>query len=100
GPPLSSSRCPYTTLFRSGNSMNCHPKSTLAKPFPTGRSIPRTSRHPYPSQNLRRAEASSAAEFLHRYTSVIHVNTAANAWAYQRSEEHTSELQSREKLVC
>src|SRR2546421_1063109 len=70
--PPRSTLFPYTTLFRSG----CRFRNPATCSFPPGRSNPRRARS---ARDCRGATASYRAP---------------------RSEEHTSELQSRSDLVC
>src|SRR5690606_39616920 len=92
-PPPPSTLFPYTTLFRSRTGQ---PRSSVApsfQPLPGAprrhlqHSVPRRrSRHPRPlatrPRRPRRCPRTTGARLL------------------PRSEEHTSELQSRENLVC
>src|SRR5690606_41526575 len=84
GPPPSSTLFPYTTLFRSRR--NAHPPihtALLAWPPPSGR--PRRASMETHHESNSDTRARCAGGGLH---------------AAARSEEHTSELQSRENLVC
>src|SRR5690606_40329350 len=56
----------------------------------------RAAAHPVPDASLR---ASSASHRRHAYNRASALYAEADN-ALQRSEEHTSELQSRENLVC
>src|SRR5690606_39282025 len=83
-PPPSSSLFPYTTLFRSGSSVQVRDDRqcqfeihTVDVLFPSGPCV----------RDPRRARTG------------VHTLHASIADA-RRSEEHTSELQSRENLVC
>src|SRR5690606_40593990 len=80
--PPRSTLFPYTTLFRSaGSASSCKPKGTW--PSATTAPSPKASAAaPRPGQSQRRR--------------TIQPSAADDA----RSEEHTSELQSRENLVC
>src|SRR5690606_40033754 len=82
--PPTSTLFPYTTLFRSAEAMKAR-VSPPAMPRGCGRSVmPRPiGFHPVAGDQARQ-------DFHHRH--------AADHLA--RSEEHTSELQSRENLVC
>src|SRR3712207_8316824 len=73
--PPSSTLCPYTTLFRS-----------LPGAVPGG--------HVGPRQRAREASPEGAL-LLHHPVGVLQVDVEG-----ERSEEHTSELQSRQYLVC
>src|SRR5690606_41214454 len=75
-PQPSSTLFPYTTLFRS--SLRC----ALGEPFPP----------PTRGRDVRRCLGSSALTNDERCPGRMHDEP--------RSEEHTSELQSRENLVC
>src|SRR3712207_7632432 len=73
--PPRSTLFPYTTLFRS-------PRPPAATPNPR--------RHATDTRRRRRARARAPAA----------AHAPRRNWAKQRSEEHTSELQSRQYLVC
>src|SRR5690606_40588178 len=78
-PPPSSTLFPYTTLFRSfGSRLN-------AKRIP-----PMVVISSLPAFSLAHVSPSLATSFCE----------LSRVWAMLRSEEHTSELQSRENLVC
>src|SRR5690606_39551386 len=87
-PPPSSPLFPYTTLFRSPRGRRCRRGMGLRRPWledlrvlgPSGGAGDRVRA----AQSCRRADGRR-------------VHTRENAG---RSEEHTSELQSRENLVC
>src|SRR3712207_8127058 len=87
--PPRSTLFPYTTLFRSprrpGNVPEPH------RPF--------VSPHPEVGAPLER-DAAPAAGHLHRLAVSIAGQHPHPAVVRQRSEEHTSELQSRQYLVC
>src|SRR5690606_41673142 len=68
---------PFTTLFRSAR-VRRHPRLPRAVPVPAGRALPGRDRARDPHLGHRDRVARVP----------------------QRSEEHTSELQSRENLVC
>src|SRR3712207_8888038 len=77
--PPRSSLFPYTTLFRSSRHAAIHEGMAMAY--------------------------SEAAVARRRWTATRKDGTSCRAWALwddpaQRSEEHTSELQSRQYLVC
>src|SRR5690606_39707049 len=83
GPP-GSAPSPYTTLFRSES-----------------RSTPTVAQTPRP--RARRCAAAASPRYtesgrIRRYTSTE--SRSSPPTASRRSEEHTSELQSRENLVC
>src|SRR5690606_40530560 len=75
-PPPRSTLFPYTTLFRSPAGRNLKPRAPSSLPGQT------------PAGGVHQPET-NAAGFL-----------PARADCPARSEEHTSELQSRENLVC
>src|SRR5690554_7689649 len=83
--PPRSTLFPYTTLFRSNRPIN------MKKGAPGG----------CPTSNLYDAEINSPQSQKLVVGSRVRVyTTAAIKKASQRSEEHTSELQSRPHLVC
>src|SRR5690606_41486047 len=73
---------PYTTLFRSSSPSSPHPSSALTKPAAPA---PTAQASAWPS--LKPSPKPTPAGW-------------SSPTARRRSEEHTSELQSREKLVC
>src|SRR5690606_41424121 len=89
---------PYTTLFRSAGDLECHPV-TQAFVGKIGDQIA----EPVDVQHLA-ADRVAVSDRLRQ----LHLNGIADLRAEllkhnarrQRSEEHTSELQSRENLVC
>src|SRR3712207_7871684 len=86
--PPRSTLFPYTTLFRSG------PTRPSAEPQPWGRSvlvIVVVLAVLLPAWGTPRAEAA---------TRTLELTPTAMSYTDQRSEEHTSELQSRQYLVC
>src|SRR5690606_40757854 len=82
-PPPSSTLFPYTTLFRSS--------SRTAPSLPWRTTNPRT-----PMASRVRRVSRSVSPLLAEEVDTSKPRT----WAPRRSEEHTSELQSRENLVC
>src|SRR5690606_42141009 len=81
--PLFSSLFPYTTLFR----------SVLA--------IVVVAPQPLPAAGIAVAGIAAAAAIEARPEFATWANAATRQWMFRaRSEEHTSELQSRENLVC
>src|SRR5690606_41869224 len=85
---------PYTTLFRSTASTTC---SSVRPPARCCSGAYRTSAYTIPS-----AARSSAHSYATR-DSASAVCITPTVWvnvSRYRSEEHTSELQSRENLVC
>src|SRR5207302_9215637 len=79
-PPPPSPLFPYTTLFRS--------------PLLLHRQVGEHGRVEAPVARRVRIDHGAAADRLHRRVEAQHVAVSF------RSEEHTSELQSRENLVC
>src|SRR5690606_39829594 len=95
--PLST-RSPYTTLFRSSGS-----ESEMDYPYGSespGRSS--SAELQGPSQSSRDKGTIAIKEFTRVFKEMeAHDPEKAKEYALERrSEEHTSELQSREKLVC
>src|SRR5690606_41981437 len=92
--PSGSTLCPYTTLFRS--------KEASAE---TGRAAvdARHASRTWPGETSRRSASSSAVGGRPRSvesSSVTAATCTVRSFTRRRSEEHTSELQSRENLVC
>src|SRR3712207_7435963 len=91
-PPIST-LFPYTTLFRSGD-----PVDRLAGAVPADRA----------ADGLHGEEAGAPPARLHRLGAAARSGHRHEVWAPPssvralpvRSEEHTSELQSRQYLVC
>src|SRR5690606_40817547 len=90
-------RFPYTTLFRSRNLFR-----HLLQPLPReaggalGRRQATPGRNDHVGRNLFRQQALSPSERAQESKS----NARGKRSGDRRSEEHTSELQSRENLVC
>src|SRR3712207_8854461 len=84
--PPRSTLFPYTTLFRSAD-------ESFSKAFST------SSRNGVPASDSTSERLKYSA---HSSDSVRPADRPLNAWPlmHQRSEEHTSELQSRQYLVC
>src|SRR3712207_7078985 len=81
--PPRSTLFPYTTLFRSARADRLGRRARRGEPAPVARGDPpRDGRQPLP---LRRVPADRGGD---------------RERAHSRSEEHTSELQSRQYLVC
>src|SRR3712207_8880989 len=88
--PPRSTLFPYTTLFRSQGP----PGSDVAfQAALNAHRAPTSTDH----DNRYFTEAESDARYL-RHQGLILLSVPPSAWA--RSEEHTSELQSRQYLVC
>src|SRR3712207_8426554 len=89
--PPRSTLFPYTTLFRSGLDrtvlvdLGYGPGEVLG--VPTGRMLESLRGHG--------VEPGEVTDVLFTHLHMDHIG-----WASQRSEEHTSELQSRQYLVC
>src|SRR5690606_41322391 len=87
---------PYTTLFRSSNSIRT--RITMGVAYPVVRvrvSGPKGMHHDVQDLLILPTFAGHPAMhvcFVHHLADLEHID--------ERSEEHTSELQSREKLVC
>src|SRR5690606_41792724 len=88
--PLSLSPSPYTTLFRSSPMTGKNPRTApLANTTP---SPPKGKPRSKPSKPTGKSSPSLFIPSSNPMVSkILHIN---------RSEEHTSELQSRENLVC
>src|SRR5690606_41696463 len=92
-PPPRSRLFPYTTLFRSSPRA---PRRTRPN-----RSTSRGCCHDRCEDNLMEFAFYFSAGVAVAATLMVIINTrAVHAPLYLRSEEHTSELQSRENLVC
>src|SRR3712207_7856563 len=85
--PPRSTLFPYTTLFRSDDG-NFDPKGTLQEALDAGVAVQTQAGTPFLSVAVGPA-------ILIDFTM-----PKAVAWWERRSEEHTSELQSRQYLVC
>src|SRR3712207_8894275 len=81
--PPRSALFPYTTLFRSSDACACGARRRRARARPTARRAAR--RREPPSASRAPADESRERRTVDRRS---------------RSEEHTSELQSRQYLVC
>src|SRR3712207_6872368 len=88
--PPRSTLFPYTTLFRSGAGLEDHNDAPGQRP-----DRPRPARRRAEADRLVRRPAADG-DRRHRLLAVAAVRDAGPA----RSEEHTSELQSRQYLVC
>src|SRR3712207_7256660 len=86
--PPRSTLFPYTTLFRS------------ARVAALGRPAHDRQRHQSRDQHDHVAEADDLLDHHERARERLDRDDVAEACARQRSEEHTSELQSRQYLVC
>src|SRR3712207_8346504 len=84
--PPRSTLFPYTTLFRSGDARRDDVEERLAQPVRGGADVHRR-------RALQVAPAILAGDDAHGPSNLAH-------GSYCRSEEHTSELQSRQYLVC
>src|SRR5690606_40258194 len=92
--------CPYTTLFRS-HSRSSSLRHANAVPF--GSSVPKASDRKAAGITVTggRATKGHAARRSSILSGGLHgpPNARGDRWMGRRSEEHTSELQSRENLV-
>src|SRR3712207_8617326 len=88
--PPRSTLFPYTTLFRSGDPRGVVPDAPPPR---------RPARHEHPGDHSPAAPAEDDAVAMGGDAVPAGVAAAAQA-AQARSEEHTSELQSRQYLVC
>src|SRR5690606_42063840 len=97
GRPTYSIHFPYTTLFRS-RLKDGRPVGAPAEDLdPRHRRIRCCLEAPSPGQQV--AQAHALGQLIS--ARVTHEARDAHLWdVHQRSEEHTSELQSRENLVC
>src|SRR5690606_39306641 len=80
-PPPSSTLFPYTTLFRSSPSQCAREKPVLVWGA---------------SSSFMKRSSKKNTRVMSKYSSRITIRSGT----WKRSEEHTSELQSRENLVC
>src|SRR5690606_40829328 len=96
-PVLASPRCPYTTLFRSEDTLRPDRLVYGVEPGSRGERAARLLDEVYRSI----LDADTPRLITSRETAEL-VKVSANAFLATkiRSEEHTSELQSRENLVC
>src|SRR5690606_42049113 len=98
--PLSSATTsfPYTTLFRSRRPADFHPAQSLRRP----RGLRRGARHPAPGPpgTIRPRPTWPPPQSPQSQGDQMMRTPATLTLAALRSEEHTSELQSRENLVC
>src|SRR5690349_22745429 len=93
-PPPRSTLFPYTTLFRSGTRQRCA-LGRIQAPGKRRTPVPRYDRPfcgVFARQIVRLDRYGSPASFIRV--------SGANLAREDRSEEHTSELQSRRDLVC
>src|SRR5690606_41913517 len=93
--PPSSTLFPYTTLFRSKNPFAG--ASFFVNPSYAGRVLASIEEAKEHEAALREVARQPTAVWLDRIAALERV---PRALAAARSEEHTSELQSRENLVC
>src|SRR5690606_40764108 len=90
-PAPSSTLFPYTTLFRSVRAE----QPLLRRLF-----APRAAREQRPAHDLRTVVRRPQRVLTHEERERVRDTAALNFQGALRSEEHTSELQSRENLVC
>src|SRR5207302_10431218 len=99
-PPPRSTLFPYTTLFRS---VSAEVKAFGSDLFNGSLSVPPIGSDNWVSildtDNQYFQDLARAAQFLASYNLSSETNGILSG-GFKRSEEHTSELQSRENLVC
>src|SRR5690606_41738961 len=88
-PPQRSRLFPYTTLFRSGTGLNAEP-----------RYIKNVVGYLADISGLPLVSAEHLVDATQNIDAYAEVSSALKISMMNRSEEHTSELQSRENLVC
>src|SRR5690349_22460001 len=86
--PPRSTLFPYTTLFRSGN--------TAGTQYSAGFQ----GRYTYVGSGLIVVQDNGGAVYVYRHSGTVSPPPNPPAPPTNRSEEHTSELQSRRDLVC
>src|SRR5690606_40707992 len=92
--PPHSTLFPYTTLFRSGRHLRKRRRrATITRIIPNSHGQPHAHIH-------RRCRTMRPIAILALSASILTACGAGGQDAEERSEEHTSELQSRENLVC
>src|SRR5207249_11544810 len=98
-PPPTSPLFPYTTLFRSGISVPTHYLNPDARfrlvPITMNCTVP-----PIPRPERAYWVGVLLREVIRAYPAPLRVAVVATGGLSHRSEEHTSELQSRFDLVC
>src|SRR5690606_41383570 len=97
-PPPSSPLCPYTTLFRSSRGQRRAGLHSVA--FPIGQRLLPAGRAGCISADCYTCCTAGAGNSLSFSNSHAEPSSTRKRQSITRSEEHTSELQSREKLVC
>src|SRR3712207_9142822 len=96
--PPRSTLFPYTTLFRSREHSSRN-RNQRADPIVACRLLQRAD-HRVDTLRLMRLPFSAAWQILPCFPAVEHMCQCYSTSASVRSEEHTSELQSRQYLVC
>src|SRR3712207_9274957 len=96
--PPRSTLFPYTTLFRS-NGEGLEPKETKLRPALRFRR-PRRLFVAYAPREVRRSYRPPLARYPRAHPEGTDLRHARGPLQGLRSEEHTSELQSRQYLVC
>src|SRR5690606_40747709 len=97
--PRSPTLLPYTTLFRSEGEKGCRKKNAQG----AGQDHPHCGRPVSVAAHQSHRSAESlvpARDLLRGKRQSARQAGGVPAWWSRRSEEHTSELQSRENLVC
>src|SRR5207249_7103500 len=87
---------PYTTLFRSVRGRGGLPEAVRCSIFPATRATYDESEH----EPRDRPAHSSTLQSEHDGAVTLHAGRSRGSCSLSRSEEHTSELQSRFDLVC
>src|SRR3712207_7803122 len=90
--PPRSTLLPYTTLFRSVNVESTGSTDVEADLYDAGRSLVASDDDSGTGDNFKITQSLSAGRY--------YVRAKGANGSYSRSEEHTSELQSRQYLVC
>src|SRR5690606_42040532 len=96
-PPPVPTLSPYTTLFRSLSGQRYCPEPPRAGPSPRLKPEGRATALGCPALGLLLSTLPEGGRSPHRGAALT---SCAGARPAPRSEEHTSELQSRENLVC
>src|SRR5947209_14631527 len=89
--PPRSTLFPYTTLFRSATALRGERPSNILIFGKTGTG--KTAVVKYIENEFRKADGARMVQYLYLNCEIVDT-------PYGRSEEHTSELQSRQYLVC